>query len=138
MLANIQSKIFCLPVSHQKTQRSKYAKIVILPVVEYGCEAWSLTLEEHTTYLLYTQFDVFPVNKTILVKKFFRAINRVVWFCFRRYRRFLDHTTRLIARKTFFTRIVLFSGKTSNCVYSQLYGEDRKKQACSALHQPQS
>jgi len=29
-----------------------------------------------------TQFDVFPVNKTMLVKKFFRVISRVVWFCF--------------------------------------------------------
>jgi hypothetical protein len=27
----------------------------------------------------------------ILVKKFFQAISRVVWFCFRRHRRFEDH-----------------------------------------------
>jgi hypothetical protein len=46
MLAIIQSKIFCLPVSYKK--RLKYIKIVIVPIVLYGCETWSLTLrEEH-------------------------------------------------------------------------------------------
>jgi hypothetical protein len=39
-------------------------------------------------------------------------------------------------RVDFFTRIVLFAGKTSKCVYSQLYGED--KQVGSAHHQPES
>jgi len=42
------------------------------------------SVQQETNYLLYTHFDVFPVNKTILVK-FFRAISRVVWFCFRRH-----------------------------------------------------
>jgi hypothetical protein len=46
MLAIIQSKIFCLPVSYKK--RIKMYKTVILPVVPYGCETWSVTLrEEH-------------------------------------------------------------------------------------------
>jgi hypothetical protein len=40
-----------------------------------------------------------------------------------------NHTTVLKTRKNFFTRIVLFTGKTSKCVYSQLYGEDRNKPA---------
>jgi hypothetical protein len=49
MLAIIQSKIFCLPVSYQKTLRlNKIHKTVISPVLQYGCETWSLTLrEEH-------------------------------------------------------------------------------------------
>jgi hypothetical protein len=48
MLAIIQSKIFCLPVSYQKNLKIKIQKIVILSVVLYGCETWSLTLrEEH-------------------------------------------------------------------------------------------
>jgi hypothetical protein len=47
MLAIIQSKIFCLPVSYKKLKIKIY-KPVILPVVLYGCETWSLTLsEEH-------------------------------------------------------------------------------------------
>jgi hypothetical protein len=47
MLAIIQSKIFCLPVSYKKIKISIH-KIVILPGVLYGCETWSLTLrEEH-------------------------------------------------------------------------------------------
>jgi hypothetical protein len=47
MLAIIQSKIFCLPVSY-KNLKIKIYKTVILPVVLYGCETWSLTLgEEH-------------------------------------------------------------------------------------------
>jgi hypothetical protein len=47
MLAIIQSKIFCLPVSY-KNLKIKMYKTVILPVVLYGCETWSLTLrEEH-------------------------------------------------------------------------------------------
>jgi hypothetical protein len=47
MLAIIQSKIFCLPVSYKKPKIKIY-KTVILLVVLYGCETWSLTLrEEH-------------------------------------------------------------------------------------------
>jgi hypothetical protein len=48
MLAIFQSKIFCLPISHQKKLRIKIYKIVILPVVLYGCETGFLTVrEEH-------------------------------------------------------------------------------------------
>jgi hypothetical protein len=48
MLAIIQSKVFCLPVSYTKNLNIKIHKTVILSVVLYGCETWSLTLrEEH-------------------------------------------------------------------------------------------
>jgi hypothetical protein len=48
MLAIIQSKIFCLPVLYKKNLKIKIYKTVILPVVLYGCETWSLILgEEH-------------------------------------------------------------------------------------------
>jgi hypothetical protein len=48
MLAIIQSKVFCLPVSYQKNLKIKLYKTVIFPVVLYGYETWSLTLrEEH-------------------------------------------------------------------------------------------
>jgi hypothetical protein len=48
MLAIIQSKIFCVPISYQKNLKVKIYKTVILPVVLYGCETWSLALrEEH-------------------------------------------------------------------------------------------
>jgi hypothetical protein len=47
MLAIIQSKIFCLPVSYKKTKIKIY-KTVTFPAVLYGCESLSLTLrEEH-------------------------------------------------------------------------------------------
>jgi hypothetical protein len=46
MLAIIQSKIFCLPVSYQKNLKIKIHKTVILPLVLYGCEIWFLTLGE--------------------------------------------------------------------------------------------
>jgi hypothetical protein len=47
MLAIIQSKIFCLLIS-SKNLKIKIYKTVILPVVLYGCETWSVTLrEEH-------------------------------------------------------------------------------------------
>jgi hypothetical protein len=47
VLAIIQSKIFCLPVSY-KNLKIKIYKTVTLPVVLYRCETWSLTLrEEH-------------------------------------------------------------------------------------------
>jgi hypothetical protein len=47
MLDIIQSQIFCLPVSYKKL-KIKIHKTIILPVVMYGCETWSLTLgEEH-------------------------------------------------------------------------------------------
>jgi hypothetical protein len=45
MLAIIQSKIFCLPISYKKLKIKTY-RTVILPVVLYGCETWSLTLRE--------------------------------------------------------------------------------------------
>jgi hypothetical protein len=49
MLAIIQSKIFCLPVLYKKNLNIKIYKTVILPVVLYGREPWSLTLrEDHT------------------------------------------------------------------------------------------
>jgi hypothetical protein len=43
MLAIIQSKIFCFPVSYKKIEIKIY-KTVILTVVLYGCETLSLTL----------------------------------------------------------------------------------------------
>jgi hypothetical protein len=47
MLAITQSKIFRLPVLYKKP-KIKIHKTVILPVVLYGYETWSLTLwEEH-------------------------------------------------------------------------------------------
>jgi hypothetical protein len=46
MLAIMQSKIFCLPVSYQKNLKIKIYKTVILPIVLYGCETWSLNLRE--------------------------------------------------------------------------------------------
>jgi hypothetical protein len=49
MLAIIQSKIFCLPVSYQKNPKIKIYKTVILPVALYGCVTWSLTLREGHT-----------------------------------------------------------------------------------------
>jgi hypothetical protein len=48
MLAIIQSKIFCLPVSYKKNLKIKIYKTVTSSVVLYGCQTWSLTLrEEH-------------------------------------------------------------------------------------------
>jgi hypothetical protein len=44
----ILSSIFCFPVSYKKNPKPKMYKTVILPVVLYGCETWSLALrEEH-------------------------------------------------------------------------------------------
>jgi hypothetical protein len=45
MFAIIQFKVFCPPVS-SKNLKIKIYKTVILPVVLYGCETWSLTLRE--------------------------------------------------------------------------------------------
>jgi hypothetical protein len=48
MLAIIQSKIFCLPVSYQTNLKIKIYRTVILPIVLYGCKTWSLIVwEEH-------------------------------------------------------------------------------------------
>jgi hypothetical protein len=54
MLATIWFRVFCLSVSCLGTYRLqvylevKIYKTIILPVVLYGCETWSLTLrEEH-------------------------------------------------------------------------------------------
>jgi hypothetical protein len=46
MLANIQPEIICLPVSYKKNLKIITYKAVILLVVLYGCETWSLTLKE--------------------------------------------------------------------------------------------
>jgi hypothetical protein len=48
MLAVIQSKIFCLPVSYKKNIKIGIYKTVTSPVVLCWCETWSLTLrKEH-------------------------------------------------------------------------------------------
>jgi hypothetical protein len=48
LVGNSQSKTFFVPVSYQRNLKIKVYKTVILPVVLYGCETWSLTLgEEH-------------------------------------------------------------------------------------------
>jgi hypothetical protein len=47
MLATIPSRIFCLLVCCQKKNlKIRIYKLIILPVVLYGCETWSLTLRE--------------------------------------------------------------------------------------------
>ena len=45
MLASIRCRIFCLPVCYTKNIKSKIYRTVILPVVLYGCETWSLTFK---------------------------------------------------------------------------------------------
>jgi hypothetical protein len=41
-------QIFCLPVSYKTKLKIKIYKTLVLPVIFYGCETWSLTLrEEH-------------------------------------------------------------------------------------------
>jgi hypothetical protein len=49
MLAIIQSKIFCLPISNTKL-KIKIDKTVILPVVLYRCETCSLTLRQEQRF----------------------------------------------------------------------------------------
>jgi hypothetical protein len=46
MLANIRCRIFCLPVCYSKNVKIKTYATIILPVVLYGCESWSLALRE--------------------------------------------------------------------------------------------
>ena len=46
MLAIIRCRIFCVPVSYPKIKKIQIYKTIILPVVLYGCETWSLTLRE--------------------------------------------------------------------------------------------
>jgi hypothetical protein len=46
MLAIIRFRAFCLLVCCQKNLKVRLYKTIILPVVLYGCETWSLTLRE--------------------------------------------------------------------------------------------
>jgi hypothetical protein len=46
MLAIIQYRICCLPDCYHKNSKIKIYRTIILPVVLYGCETWSLTLRE--------------------------------------------------------------------------------------------
>jgi hypothetical protein len=46
MLAIIRCRIFCLPVCYPKKTKIRVYRTVVLPVVLYGCETWSLTLRE--------------------------------------------------------------------------------------------
>jgi hypothetical protein len=46
MLAIIRFRTFCLLVCCQKNLKIRICKTIILPVVLYGCETWSLTLRE--------------------------------------------------------------------------------------------
>jgi hypothetical protein len=44
-LGTIQSRT-CLLIYYPKTSKLEYNKTIILPVVLYGCETWSLALRE--------------------------------------------------------------------------------------------
>jgi len=46
MLAIIRCRIFCLPGCYPKNLKIKIYRTIILPVLLYGCETWSLTLRE--------------------------------------------------------------------------------------------
>jgi hypothetical protein len=46
MFAVIPYVIFCLPFCYLKNLKVKIYRTIILPVVLYGCETWSLTLKE--------------------------------------------------------------------------------------------
>jgi hypothetical protein len=46
MFAIIRCRIFCLSVCYPKYLKIKLYTTVILPVVLYGCETWSLTFRE--------------------------------------------------------------------------------------------
>jgi len=46
MLATIQFRIMCLPVSHLNTYGLKFYRTVILSVALYGSESWSLASRE--------------------------------------------------------------------------------------------
>jgi len=46
MLAIIPCRIFCLRVCYPKMYRLKIYRTIILLVILYGCETWSLTLRE--------------------------------------------------------------------------------------------
>ena len=46
MLAIIRCRIFCLPGCYHKNLKIKIYRTIIMPVVLYGCETWSLTLRE--------------------------------------------------------------------------------------------
>jgi hypothetical protein len=41
----IRRRIFCIPLSHENL-KIKINRAVILPIVVYGCDTWSLTLRE--------------------------------------------------------------------------------------------
>jgi len=46
MPAIIRCRIFCLPVCYPKDLKIKIYRTIILPIVLYGCETWSVTLRE--------------------------------------------------------------------------------------------
>jgi hypothetical protein len=46
MPAIIRCRIFCLPGCYPKNLKIKIYRTIILRVVLYGCETWSLTLSE--------------------------------------------------------------------------------------------
>jgi hypothetical protein len=46
MLAVIRCRILCLPFYYPKNVKIKINRTIILPVVLYGCETWSLTWRE--------------------------------------------------------------------------------------------
>jgi len=46
MLGIIRCRMFCLSVCYPKLKKIKIYRTIILPVVLYGCETWSLTLRE--------------------------------------------------------------------------------------------
>ena len=46
MLASFRAKSFCLPFHYTKNMKTEIYRTIILPVVLFGCETWSLTLRK--------------------------------------------------------------------------------------------
>jgi hypothetical protein len=62
MLVTILSRTFYLLVCCQKNLKIRIYKTIILPVVLYGCETWSLTLREE---------DRLTVSENRMLKRIF-------------------------------------------------------------------
>jgi hypothetical protein len=133
-------------LTFRSKQKQEGEKSVVMQIItkqkRMSAQPWREASSDHLTPKLASGTYSEPVTtpKPILVKKFFRAISRVVperererekassppppppslspFFLLSEGRKEgRKGTTRLIARKNFFTRTVLFTGKTSNCVY---------------------
>jgi hypothetical protein len=113
MLVIILSRIFSLPVCYPKMEILRIYRTIILPVVLYGCESWSLTLRVFENRVLRR---IFGPKKVEVTGEWRRLHNKelyavysspnIIWVIKSRKLRWTGHVARMGERRGAYRALV--------------------------------